>query len=127
MNDGSGSQLKALPVNLREKLAGFSDHWSPRIVTTFNDNDIMVVRVEGEFVWHAHPDTDDFFLVLEGELDIDLRDRTVTLGPGELFVVPRGVEHRPAARRGEVRMLLIEPRGTPNTGDERTAAHKIAI
>jgi len=116
-----------MQVNLREKLASFSDHWSPRIVATFNDNDIMVVRVEGEFVWHAHPDTDDFFLVLEGELDIDLRDRTVTLGPGELFVVPQGVEHRPAARRGEVRMLLLEPCGAPNTGDERTAAHKPTI
>lgn len=114
-------------VNLREKLNSFSDHWSPRIVATMNDHDVMVVRVEGEFVWHSHPETDDFFLVLDGELDIELRDRTVTLRPGELYVVPKGVEHRPVARKGEVRMLLIEPRGTPNTGDDRTAALKARI
>jgi mannose-6-phosphate isomerase-like protein (cupin superfamily) len=114
-------------VNLAEKLDSFSDQWSPKIVARFNDNDIMVVRVEGEFVWHKHDDTDDFFLVLEGELDIELRDRTVTLGPGELFVVPKGVEHRPCARRGEVKTLLIEPKGTPNTGDETTAAVKFEI
>lgn len=115
------------PVNLSEKLAGFSERWSPRIVATMNDLDVMVVRVEGEFVWHQHPKTDDFFLVLEGELDIELRERTVTLGPGELYIVPRGVEHRPVARKGEVKMLLIEPTGTPNTGDEQTAAVKVAI
>lgn len=114
-------------VNLAEKLSTFSEHWSPRIVARYNGNDIMVVRVEGEFMWHSHPDTDDFFLVLDGELDIELRDGTVTLGPGELFVVPTGVEHRPAARRGEVKLLLIEPAGTPNTGDEATAAIKIEI
>jgi mannose-6-phosphate isomerase-like protein (cupin superfamily) len=114
-------------VNIPEKLDSFSDHWAPRIVARFNENDIMVVRVEGEFVWHKHDDTDDFFLVLDGELDIELRDRTVSLRPGELFVVPMGVEHRPVARRGEVKMLLIEPRGTPNTGDEATAAAKIEI
>lgn len=114
-------------VNLAGKLAGFTDQWSPRIVARYNDNDIMVVRVEGEFMWHKHDDTDDFFLVLEGELDIELRDRTVTLGPGELFVVPKGVEHRPCARNGEVKTLLIEPKGTPNTGDEATAAVKVEI
>ena len=114
-------------VNLPEKLTGFSDHWAPRIVAHYNDNDVMVVRVEGEFVWHSHEDTDDFFLVLDGELDIELRDRTVTLGPGELFVVPRRIERRPVARRGEVQLLLIEPAGTPNTGDEATAAAKVEI
>ena len=114
-------------VNLAEKLASFSEHWSPRTVARLNEFDVMVVRVEGEFVWHSHPDTDDFFLVLEGELDIELRDRTVTLGPGELFVVPKGAEHRPAARRGEVKLLLIEPSGTPNTGDAATAAPRIEI
>lgn len=115
------------PVNLAAKLATFQEHWAPRIVATYNDNDIRVVRVEGEFVWHRHDETDDLFLVLTGELDIELRDRTVTLGPGELFVVPRGVEHRPAARRGEVTMLLIEPTGTPNTGDPTTATAAVAI
>src|SRR3954447_9416544 len=114
-------------VNLAEKLASFSDHWSPRTVAKFNGHDIMVVCVEGEFVWHSHPDTDDFFLVLSGELDLELRDRTETLKPGELFIVPRDVEHRPVARRGEVQVLLIEPSGTPNTGDAATAAPHIEI
>ena len=114
-------------VNLPEKFESFSDHWAPRIVARYNDNDVCLVRVEGEFVWHKHDDTDDFFLVLDGELDIELRDSTVTLGPGELFVVPRGIEHRPVASRGEVKLLLIEPRGTPNTGDEATATAKVEI
>lgn len=109
-------------INLAEKLATFSDHWSPRTVARFNECDVMVVKVEGPFVWHKHEETDDFFLVLQGVLDIELRDRTVTLRPGELFVVPKGVEHRPVARQGEVHLLLIEPTGTPNTGDPRTAA-----
>ena len=110
-------------MNLAEKLATFSDHWHPRIITSYNDNDVMVVKVLGEFNWHKHDDTDDFFLVLKGSLDIQLRDRTVTLGPGELFVVPKGVEHRPVAKE-EVHLLLIEPRGTPNTGDPATAVTK---
>ncbi|MBR0715092.1 cupin domain-containing protein [Bradyrhizobium liaoningense] len=108
-------------ISLAEKLSTFQDHWSPRTVATFNDNDVMVVKVKGEFTWHKHDETDDFFLVLKGTLDIELRDRTVTLGPGELFVVPRGVEHRPVARE-EVHLLLIEPTGTPNTCNEATAA-----
>ena len=114
-------------VNLPEKFEAFSDHWAPRIVARYNDNDICLVRVKGEFVWHKHDDTDDLFLVLDGELDIELRDRTVTLGAGELFVVPKGIEHRPVARRGEVKLLLMEPRGTPNTGDEATATAKVEI
>jgi len=114
-------------VNLAEKLDSFSEQWAPRVVASYNGNDICVVRVEGEFVWHSHAETDDFFLVLDGELDIELRDGTVTLRPGELFVVPRGVEHRPVARKGEVKLLLIEPRGTPNTGDQATATAKVAI
>ncbi len=114
-------------INLDEKFASFSDRWSPKVVATLNDYDIMVVRVEGEFVWHLHDDTDDFFLVIDGELDVELRDRTVTLRPGELYVVPKGVEHRTVARRGEVKMMLIEPTGTPNTGDQMTAAPKFSI
>ena len=109
------------PINFAEKLATFSDHWSPRTVAEFNGHDVMVVKVQGEFVWHKHDDTDDLFFVLQGTLDIQLRDRVVTLGPGEMFIVPRGVEHRPVARE-EVHMLLIEPTGTPNTGDHATAA-----
>jgi mannose-6-phosphate isomerase-like protein (cupin superfamily) len=114
-------------VNLEAKLALFTDHYSPRTVGQFNDHDLMVVKLSGPFAWHSHPDTDDFFLVLDGELDIELRDRTVTLGPGELYVVPKGVEHRPVANKGEVKLLLIEPSGTPNTGDPATAAPHIEI
>jgi mannose-6-phosphate isomerase-like protein (cupin superfamily) len=114
------------PVNLAAKLATFTERWAPRIVARYNGNDVMVVKVEGAFVWHSHPETDDLFLVLAGEIDIELPDRTVTLGPGELFVVPAGVEHRPVARR-EAHLLLIEPAGTPNTGDPETAAAKPAI
>jgi mannose-6-phosphate isomerase-like protein (cupin superfamily) len=109
------------PVDLAEKLAGFSEHWQPRTVARLNDYDVMVVKAGGQFVWHSHPETDDFFLVLAGRLDIELRDRTVSLGPGELFVVPRGVEHRPVVKEGEAHVLLIEPTGTPNTGDPATA------
>ena len=108
-------------VNLAAKLAQFTEHWQPRTVARLNDYDVMVVKVQGEFVWHKHDETDDFFLVLAGELDVRLRDRVVTLGPGELFVVPRGVEHQPCAAR-EAHILLIEPTGTPNTGDPHTAA-----
>lgn len=113
-------------VNLAEKLALFETRFSPRTVATFNDLDIMVVKAEGPFVWHKHDDTDDFFLVLKGRLDIELRDQTVTLNPGEVFVVPKGVEHRPVAH-GEVHILLIEPKGTPNTGDASTAATRIEV
>ncbi len=113
-------------VNLAEKLAGFSEHWSPQIVAAFNGCDVMVVKVEGEFVWHDHPETDDFFLVLSGEIAIDLEDGPVTLKAGELFVVPKGARHRPRAEK-EAHLLLIEPSGTPNTGDAATAAVKTAI
>ncbi len=108
-------------IDLSEKLATFSEHFSPRTVARFNNCDVMVVKLKGEFVWHKHDDTDDFFLVLKGVLDIQLRDRTVTLGPGQMYIVPKGVEHRPVAKE-EVHLLLIEPTGTSNTGDVRTAA-----
>jgi mannose-6-phosphate isomerase-like protein (cupin superfamily) len=108
-------------IDLSEKLATFSEHFSPRAVARFNNCDVMVVKLKGEFVWHKHDDTDDFFLVLQGVLDIQLRDRTVTLGPGQMYIVPKGVEHRPVAKE-EVHLLLIEPTGTPNTGDVKTAA-----
>jgi mannose-6-phosphate isomerase-like protein (cupin superfamily) len=104
------------PINLAQKLALFDERFSPRIVASMNDYKIELVKVEGEFVWHSHPETDDFFLVLEGELEIELRDRSVRLRKGDLFVVPRGVEHRPRAD-AEAHILLIEPKGTPNTGD----------
>jgi mannose-6-phosphate isomerase-like protein (cupin superfamily) len=113
-------------VHLSEKLASFAEHWSPRTVATFNGHDVMVVKVNGEFVWHKHDDTDDFFLVLSGRLTIRLRDGDVVLTPGDLFVVPVGVEHQPCADE-ETHLLLIEPSGTPNTGDRETAARRKVI
>ena len=112
-------------VNLAEKLETFSEHWAPRIVARYNGNEVRLVKAAGEFIWHKHDDTDELFLVLDGTLDIELRDRTVTLDAGELFVVPRGTEHRPCARSGEVRMLLIDPADLPNTGDPATAIRPV--
>ena len=113
-------------INLAAKLAGFGDLWSPKIVTQFNGNDVMVVKINGEFIWHSHPETDDFFLVLFGQVTIQLRDGNVILNPGDLYVVPKGVEHCPMSS-GEAHLLLIEPAGTPNTGDTATAVAKTAI
>ena len=113
-------------INLAEKLSGFTDQWSPKIVARYNDNDIMVVKTLGEFVWHHHDDTDDFFLVLKGRMTIETEEGDVTLSPGELYVVPRSVKHRPVAHE-ETHLLLIEPRGTPNTGDTDTAVTKTEI
>ncbi|MDP9363261.1 MAG: cupin domain-containing protein [Chloroflexota bacterium] len=113
-------------VNLAEKLSRFTDHFAPRTVARLNGHDVMVAKAKGEFVWHRHDDTDDFFLVLAGRLTIHMRDREVVLGPGELFVVPRGVEHQPVAEV-ETHLLLIEPTGTPNTGDATTAAPRRQI
>ena len=114
-------------VNLAQKLASFDEHFEPKIVGYYNENKIAVGKARGEFVWHSHPETDDFFLVLAGRLTIQLRDRDVELGPGELFVVPRGVEHCPRADE-EAHILLIEPRGTPNVGDaDAEAAPEVEI
>lgn len=113
-------------VNLSEKLASVSQHWSPKTVAEFNGHDVMVVKVKGEFNWHSHPDTDDFFLVIKGRITIKLRDGEVRLEQGDMFVVPRGVEHCPVAE-DEAELLLIEPAGTPNTGDRDTAANRERI
>lgn len=113
-------------INLAAKLATFTGHYQPRIVGQFNGHDLMVVKLKGPFVWHTHDDTDDFFMVLSGRLTIQLRDGDVVLDPGEVYVVPRGVEHCPVADE-EVHVLLIEPRGTPNTGDPATAVTKVVI
>ena len=113
-------------VNRAQKLATFSEHYRPRTVGQFNGHDLMVAKLKGPFTWHRHEDTDDFFLVLKGRIRIELRDGTVELGPGELFVVPKGVEHRPVADE-EAHILLIEPTGTPNTGDAATAAPRVVI
>jgi len=104
------------PVDIAEKLSMCSEHWSPTTVARLNDYEIKVVKVLGEFVWHSHQDTDELFLVTQGKLTIQLRDGRVTVGPGQLFVVPRGVEHCPFAE-GEAHALLIEPIGVVNTGD----------
>lgn len=103
-------------VDLGEKFDLFTDLWSPKLVARLNDYEVKLVKVAGEFVWHTHDETDELFLVVEGTLVIQLRDRDVTLGPGQLFVVPRGVEHCPRAD-GEVKALLLEPTGVVNTGD----------
>ena len=111
-------------VNLQEKFAKFSDHWSPKIVGALNDLHIKAVKVKGEFVWHSHDDTDELFLVITGSLVIRMRDGEVSVGAGEFFVVPRGVEHMPVAEH-ECDVLLFEPAGTVNTGNaggERTVA-----
>ena len=112
-------------INLRDKLAAFGDHWSPRVVAELNDYQFKVAKVQGAFVWHSHLETDEAFLVLAGELIIEFRDGSVELAEGELYVVPKGVEHRPVAA-AECHILLIEPRGVVNTGEaggERTAAN----
>ena len=106
----------AAATDLADRLTRFDDHWSPKVVASLNDYEVKVVKVEGEFVWHSHEDTDELFLVLEGTLTIKLRDGAVTVGPGQLFVVPRGAEHCPVAD-AEVHALLIEPAGVINTGD----------
>lgn len=114
-------------VTLAEKLAMFDSHWDPHVVAGYNGNDVMVVKFAGEFPFHRHEGTDDFFLVLEGEVVLDGEDGdSVTLGPGELCVVPKGMEHRPRAV-AEAKVLLIEPAGEPNTGDPATAARKPRI
>ena len=109
-------------INLQDKFSRFSDYWSPRIIAQINDYQVRVARVKGEFVWHSHPETDELFLVHRGTLRIELRDGAVTLGPGEIYVVAKGVEHKPVAER-EAHILMFEPAGTLNTGnvqDERT-------
>lgn len=105
-------------IDLWEKLSSFDERWSPRIVAELNDQHVKLAKLEGEFVWHSHADEDELFLVLKGKLTIELRDGAVDLGPGQMVVVPRGVEHRPVAD-GEVHLLLFEPAGTLNTGDMR--------
>ncbi|MFK8033591.1 MAG: cupin domain-containing protein [Hyphomicrobiales bacterium] len=113
-------------INLADKLSMFSEHWSPRTISEFNGHDVMVVKVKGEFVWHSHEDSDDFFFVLKGTIRIEMKAGDVTLNAGEMYVVPKGVEHRPVADK-EAHLLLIEPTGTPNTGNEDTAAKHVRI
>ncbi len=113
-------------INLAEKLSLFEGHWQPRVVGAFNGHDLMVVKFQGQFPWHSHADTDDFFLVLKVEMIMRLRDGDIRVGAGQVFVVPKGVEHAPFAEE-ETHVLLIEPKGTPNTGDPATAAPRREI
>ncbi|RZF24610.1 cupin domain-containing protein [Paraburkholderia sp. UYCP14C] len=116
-------------INLLDKIRQIDDHWQPRVVAEMNDYQFKVVKIVGDFVWHQHADTDETFIVLEGRLRIDFRDRSIELAPGEMAVVPKGVEHKPYAA-SEVKMLLIEPRGVVNTGEtvnERTAENDVWI
>lgn len=114
------------PINLAAKLAQFNTHWDPHVIADYNENEVMVVKFKGEFPFHLHEDTDDFFLVLEGEMTMDIEDNSHAVSAGELFIVPKGVTHRPRADQ-ECKVLLIEPAGEPNTGDAATAAPKPRI
>ena len=117
------------PINIKEKLTKFSEHWSPKTIAQMNDYHFKLAKVQGEFIWHDHPETDEVFLVIKGKLEIFLRDGKVMLNEGELYVVPKGVEHKPVAAE-ECHILLIEPSGTINTGnvvDEKTAPNTVWI
>ena len=114
-------------VNLQEKFESFAETWSPKIVARYNDNEVRLAKLEGEYIWHKHDDTDELFLCVDGVLDLQLRDRTVTLRAGELFVVPRGTEHRPVARSPQVKVLTLDPRDMPNSGDPATATKAVEI
>lgn len=117
------------PINLKEKLSKFAEHWKPKIIARMNDYHFKLVKFQGEFVWHRHNDTDEVFIVLDGEMSIAFRDGSIDLKTGEMVVVPKGVEHKPSAGK-ECRAMLVEPSGTRNTGTaggERTAADNVWI
>ncbi len=121
--------MEYTPVNLEEKLSKFSEHWSPKIIAQMNDYHFKVVKFRGDFVWHQHQDTDEVFVVLEGQMSIRFRDGKVDLAAGELFVVPKGLEHKPFAEK-ECHIMLVEPAGTINTGNaggNRTAVDNVWI
>ena len=116
-------------INFQDKLSRFTDHWAPKVVAQMNDYQLKLVKIQGEFVWHSHTDTDEVFIVLDGRMRIELRDGGVDLGPGEMFVVPKGVEHKPSAP-DECRILLVEPSGVVDTGEAggaRTAPNDVWI
>jgi mannose-6-phosphate isomerase-like protein (cupin superfamily) len=113
------------PINFQEKFSKFSEQWSPKIIAQMNDYHFKIAKIQGEFIWHAHPETDEVFVMLKGQLEIQFRDGSVKLGEGEMFVVPKGWEHKPVTAE-ECHILLVEPAGTANTGEivnERTAAN----
>ncbi|MDN3644593.1 cupin domain-containing protein [Pontixanthobacter aestiaquae] len=114
-------------VDLADKFSQFSDHWAPRIVARYNDNEVRLAKAEGDFQWHSHADSDELFLVVKGRLTMEFRDRTETLEAGQMIVIPRGVEHRPRALDGEVEMIIIDPKDTANTGNPETATKAVEI
>ena len=117
------------PVNLRDKFGRIGEHWQPRVVAEMNDYQFKLAKIQGEFVWHAHADTEEVFIIVDGEMTLEFRDGKVDLKAGEMYVVPRGVEHKPVAP-SECSIMLVEPRGTVNTGDaggERTAPNDVWI
>jgi len=117
-------------INLKEKLSKFSDHWSPKVIAEMNDYQFKLVKIQGEFVWHNHDDTDETFIVIEGEMKIEFENETVELSEGDMFVVPKGIEHKPWAEN-ECKVMIIEPRGVVNTGnaegDRLTASNDVWI
>jgi len=127
--DTAMSERTYQSINFANKLARIHEHWKPRVMAEMNDYQFKIVKILGDFLWHDHPDTDETFIVLEGVLRIDMRDGHVLVRAGEMFVVPRGVEHKPYAEH-EVKMMLIEPRGVVNTGavdSERRAENDVWI
>ena len=108
--------MKFDTINFKDKFSKFTEHWSPRVIAEMNDYQFKLVKVEGEFVWHEHTDTDEVFIVIEGSLNIEFRDGTVSLDSGEMFVIPKGVEHKPVAN-SECKIMIVEPKGVVNTGD----------
>ena len=114
MNHRAGNDMEK--INLKEKLSKFSDHWSPKIIAEMNDYQFKLVKIKGDFVWHNHADTDETFIVVEGKMKIEFENETVELNEGEMYVVPKGVEHKPCAET-ECKIMLIEPRGVVNTGN----------
>ncbi|MDA1093487.1 MAG: cupin domain-containing protein [Acidobacteria bacterium] len=122
-------RTRSTVINLRKKLDRFDDHWAPRVIAEMNDYQFKLVKLHGDFIWHAHDTTDETFIVLHGTMTIQLRDGEVVLGQGDMFVVPRGVEHRPRAEQ-ECHVLVVEPRGVVNTGGvggSRTAENDVWI
>ena len=121
--------MKHHPINFQDKFSKFTEHWSPRVIAEMNDYQFKLVKVEGEFVWHNHPDTDEVFIVIDGTLNIEFRDGVLSLNPGEMYVIPKGVEHKPVAN-SECKIMIVEPKGVVNTGDassELTAENDVWV
>jgi len=112
----SNEKMRSKKINLKEKFLKFSEHWSPKVIAELNDYQFKLARIKGEFVWHKHDETDEVFIVVEGKMKIELREKLIELDEGEMYVVSKGTEHRPYAEE-ECKIMLVEPRGVVNTGD----------